>query len=280
MLKLLKDPVFHFALLGAGFFAAYLLVDPTGPVESEIVITEEQQRQTIAGFTRVWGREPSEAELKALHDEWLREELANREARAMGLAADDIVIRRRLRQKYESVMEQMASAVTPTDEELRRWYRANSARYALDAQFAFRHLFFSSDRRENAFEDAREALETLGARSSDNAETPGDALALPAAFGLTTRSELANRFGSSFAEAMDEHDLGQWSGPVESAFGFHLVFLEEAVPERSPDLAEVRTAVLRDWRDEHLNRARDALYEELLQRYSVRFETPLRPDER
>ncbi|MEM9315037.1 MAG: peptidylprolyl isomerase [Pseudomonadota bacterium] len=280
MLKLLKDPLLHFAALGLVLFAAYLSVDSTRQGGSEVVITAAQQRQTAAAFARVWGREPSSEELKALLDDWLREELANREARSMGLALNDVVIRRRLRQKYESAMEQMAASVTPSEEALHSWYENNEASYRRDPEFAFRHLFFSADRRRNPFDDAVQVLATLKGQAPAEVAGLGDVIALPAAFDLTARSELANRFGTIFAEALGEQGLRQWDGPLESAYGYHLVYLEQAIPARLPEFATVRATVLRDWRSAHLDRAQDALYDELLQRYSVRFEQPSQADGR
>ena len=63
-----------------------------------------------ATFTRTWQRPPTETELKGLVDDYVREEIATREALAMGLDRDDTVIRRRLRQKLEFLVEDSPDA--------------------------------------------------------------------------------------------------------------------------------------------------------------------------
>ena len=72
-----------------------------GPISKRIVLTAGQSEPLSAGFANTWQRPPTDAELKGLIDDWIREEIAVREAMAAGLDRDDTVIRRRLRQKLE-----------------------------------------------------------------------------------------------------------------------------------------------------------------------------------
>ena len=144
----LKDPLLHFSALGAALFALFLLTNERAPDDDTVVISQARQAQLAAAFGRVWRRPPSDEELKGLIDEWLREELANREAVAMGLARDDLIIRRRLRQKYEAFMDQVASAVEPTETELRVWYDDHADDYRTSMRVTFTQVFFSTDRRD------------------------------------------------------------------------------------------------------------------------------------
>ena len=62
----------------------------------------------MVGFTRTWQRPPTAQELAGLIEDYIREEVLYREAVAMGLDRDDIIVRRRLRQKLEFLTEETA----------------------------------------------------------------------------------------------------------------------------------------------------------------------------
>jgi hypothetical protein len=127
MKRLLREPLFHFLLLGAAIFVAYGL----GPRRSgdqpvTIVVTRGQIEAIAAGFARVRQRPPSADELADLIRDRIREEVLCREATALGLGQDDTVIRHRLRQKMEFVSEEIAGQTEPTDAELDAYLRAHA----------------------------------------------------------------------------------------------------------------------------------------------------------
>ncbi len=274
MSRLFRDPLFHFALLGALLFGLFITRQEPGPGDDEITVSFAQQEQLATAFARVWRREPSPAELKGLIDDWVREELANREAVTMGLAENDLIIRRRLRQKYEALMDQIAISVQPSEQELQAFLDENPEPYRSEARYDLRHLFFSSDRREDAQSDAAAALGHIQSAGADAPDVQGDSISLPLEFTNTREAELANRFGPEFVTALADVPVGQWSGPVPSAFGFHLVYVSAYEPGRAATLNEAREAVLRDWRERQVNEAREAMYAALLERYSVTLEPP------
>ena len=123
--RLGREPLVQFLAIGALLFAIFLWRDGRGSGSNRIVITPGQVDTLVAGFARTWHRPPTESEFKALMDELLREEVATREAMALGLDRDDAVVRRRLRQKLEFVVEDTLEAVPPTDAELEAWLTAH-----------------------------------------------------------------------------------------------------------------------------------------------------------
>ena len=94
-----------------------------------------------------------------------------REAMAMGLDRDDTVIRRRLRQKLEFVVEDVVAAAPPTEQELQAWLAGHADAFRIEPQVAFRQVYVSRDRRGAAAEtDARALLARLragGPRGAD-----------------------------------------------------------------------------------------------------------------
>jgi len=129
-LKFLREPLFHFMILGAGLFVIYFAVN--GPVSNpadRIVVDETQALRLADQFQRTWMRPPTRQELQALAEDYVKEEILYREARALGLDEDDLVIRHRLRQKMEFLSADLAEPQAPTDAQLQAYYDANQERF-------------------------------------------------------------------------------------------------------------------------------------------------------
>jgi hypothetical protein len=121
-----REPLVQFLAIGAVLFVIFEWRG--GPASHRIIITPGQVDALAAGFARTWQRPPNEDELKGLIDEYVREEIATREAIAAGLDRDDTIIRRRLRQKLEFLVEDTSEIAPPTDAELGAWLNAHQDR--------------------------------------------------------------------------------------------------------------------------------------------------------
>lgn len=107
--KLWREPLVHFLLIGAALFVFY---DQTREQGSEapnrIVMSSGEVEQLAANFKRTWMRPPTETELSALIENYVREEVFYREALAMGLDQSDPVVRQRMRSKLEFILEDLS----------------------------------------------------------------------------------------------------------------------------------------------------------------------------
>ena len=266
-----REPLVQFLAIGALLFAAFHWWDVRGSGSNRIVITPGQVDTLVAGFARTWHRPPSEKELKALTNELLREEVATREAMALGLDRDDTVVRRRLRQKLEFLAEDTIDATPPTDAELEAWLAAHPDLFRQDPRLTFRQVYLSPDRRKGTVEaDARKLREELS-RAGPNAaiDSMGDSLMLEDEMRRATRSDVARVFGEEFADEILKIEPGRWAGPVRSGYGLHIVLVREREGGRLPALAEVRPQVEREFTADRRRRQIDAMYARLLARYRV-----------
>ncbi len=278
--RLLRDPLLHFLLLGAALFLfSRWQGEANAAGEGPIVVSPARIESLAAGFARTWLRSPTRAELERLTADWVREEVAVREARAMGLEEGDTVVRRRLRQKLEFLAEGLAPAGEPADEELRAFLEEHEQEFRLEASYALRHVYVSRERRGDAAQaDARALLielERTGPAADISAT--GDALPLPEELEPTRAGEIAGLFGQGFADALAELEPGRWCGPLESAYGLHLVLVRERSEGRLPALEEVRAEVLREWEAARREELRDAFYARLLERHQVIVQWPEEP---
>lgn len=275
MSKWLKEPLIHFLLLGALIFVAYNQLAGKGREPGEIFISRGQQENLLNTFGRTWQRPPTPEEFQGLLQDYVRQEIAYRESQAMGLDKEDIVIRRRLRQKLELLAEDVASLAAPSDQDLQAYLDSHTADFVVEPRLTLRQVYFSRDRRgAEAERDALQLLQRIGTDGPDGEfEQFGDPLPLPSELHDVRESEIARLFGSVFTDRLQGLETGHWTGPVESGFGLHLVFIEAREAGRLPDLAEVREAVQREWLSKRRRTAVDGLYERLAENYTIEIES-------
>ena len=272
--RLLSEPLLHFLLLG-GLLFLFFSWQGGGTGNHRIVITGGLINHLTTGFTRAWQRPPTDAELKGLIDDYVKDEIAARQAVAMDLDRDDTVIRRRLRQKLEFLLVDEAGAAVPsTDAEIKAWMDRHPDALRVETEVALRQVYVNPDRRGNAARaDAEKLLAQLRAAGPDAAtDRMGDATMLPPELPLAPLREVARAFGQDFAERTVKLEPGQWSGPIESSYGLHLVFVRERVAGGTPELAAVRPLVEREVQAERRKTQLQALYDRFLANYAVTVE--------
>ncbi len=109
MKRILREPLLHFLLLGAGLFIAFSLVPKSGGGDElrKIVITQGQLDSLVEGFARTRQRPPTREEWEGLIRDKVRQEVYYREALALGLDKDDTIVRRRMAQKMQFLAEEV-----------------------------------------------------------------------------------------------------------------------------------------------------------------------------
>jgi len=164
-MRIIREPLFHFLALGALLFGAYSWLNPGASVLGSRSGTVHVTRNDVAWLAETWARQhehpPTREELLGLVTEYLKEELLAQEARAMGLDQDDLIMRRRLAQKVQFVLQDTPQPAEPTDEDLRRIYEADADRFQTPAKVSFIQIYFSREHRRDAAADAKAALAKL-----------------------------------------------------------------------------------------------------------------------
>lgn len=272
MKKLLHEPLVHFLMLGAAVFLLFRLAATPGvPADGRIVVASGKIEQLVTAFVRTWQRPPTVQELDGLIEDHVRDEVLYREALAMGLDKDDTVIRRRLRQKFEFLAEDAATASPPSDPDLQAWLDRNPDKFRSDPKLALRQVYVSVSRRgADATKEAERLLARLNTTGEKAAASElGDTTLLPHELALSSAGEIARVFGDRFAQAVAGMEPGRWSGPVRSGYGLHLVYVSERAASGPRPLAEVRDEVQREWLAARRREMADARYSRLRERYTV-----------
>jgi hypothetical protein len=280
MKRLLHEPLVHFLLLGALLFAVYAYVDRgRGGVEPsrQIQLSLDDLAQLAVLFQSQWKRDPTPAEFGRMVETKVQEEVLYREGLAMGLDKDDTIVKRRMAQKMQFIAEDVAAAREPTSAELKAWFEKNADKFQAPPRVSFRHLYFSPDRRgTRAKDDAVNALAKLAGQPEDAkiAATLGDPFMFQEYYRDRAPDYLGKEFGPVFALAVVKLPAGSWQGPVESGFGWHLLYVDTLVPGRGPSFEEIEGNVKMAWLSEQKATAWEKAYKDMRAKYTVFLPAP------
>lgn len=270
----LREPLVHFLIAGGVIFAAYSWSGGSVDVDSRRIVVDEQQVERLATkWSQTWRRPPNSKELDGLIRDYIKEEVYYREAMRLGLDEDDIVVRQRLRAKMEFLATSETENMVPGDAVLQKWLDSYPARYATDPVISFDSVYIEADEADDAARSrAMRVLAQLKA-GSDPLRL-GDPISLPRSMDATSQLSIRQQFGDDFAAALLSLPPGQWSGPVRSGFGLHLVRLKKVDVSRRPVLSEVRQRVENDWRAATKERRENSAYQTLLDGYDIEIARP------
>ncbi len=267
----LKEPLFHFLLIGFAVFGLNAVFanrrDGGRGGDHEIVVTQGRMQSLEETFRRQWGRGPSTDELEGLVNDYVREEVLMREAVALGLDRDDAVVRRRLAQKMEFLSEDAASVMQPSEADLRAYLAAHPKDFAAEPRLSFSQIGLDPEKQK----DAGRLLYELN-RGRDDLESLSYIRMLPVHVDTMERRDVLTLFGPEFTAKLETLPAGSWVGPVPSGYGFHLVRLESIRPGQPQSFEAARDAVAREWSAAKRQEMKDAQLNQLLARYKITVE--------
>jgi hypothetical protein len=272
----LREPLVHFLAIGAAFFAFWhFFGDRLTAQPQRIVITPGHVERLAQQWTKTHLRPPTAEELGGLVEQEIDEEILYREAVAMGLDRDDLVIRKRLAVKMDFLTDDLAAATTPTDDELQTFLSQHADKFSVAPITTFIHVYIDRTKRgDKATTECDRVLALLNDKATTDWQNLGDPLPLPNEYQAATEAEIAHDFGRDFPRKLANLAVGRWSGPVESPFGLHLILVRARMPGRLPPLEEVRFAVLTEWRAAQRQELNVTLRRQRRARYAVTVEWP------
>lgn len=266
------EPLLHFALLGGLLYGVY--VGMRRPPPLQIVVPAELQEARRAELLRRNGRPPGEAEMAAALGDYVDAEILFREANRRRLGEGDIIIRRRLIQKMEYLAEALLPRHPPTDGELSALLTAHPERYALPERISLRQIFIGRERHPLDAETVAKRLwnELSHGQPSIAGQVEmalGDPHPLGALLPLHSEAELTQLFSAQLAKESFQLQQGQWSQPLPSAHGLHLVQLMGRQAGQLPSLSQLRERLRLDYDEQHRPERRRQALDSLRSRYQI-----------
>jgi peptidyl-prolyl cis-trans isomerase C len=272
MLQFLREPLLHFVVIAAILFLIFdwRNEEAAPATEHEIVLTEDDLLQIALPMRAQGFPDPTPEQMRSLIETKVREEVLYREALAMGLDANDTIIKRRLAQKMDFLAEDLSDLRKPTEAELRQWLATHTEVFIYPPRVSFHHLYFSFD--EHALQAqalATQALFAVAQQPAAPAGIIGDVFMFQDAYAERTPAQVAMVFGGPFATALFSLEPGAWSGPVESGYGWHLVYIDALAPQHIPEFEEVDPEVRMEWMANQRAQFKEAAYDAMRAKYKL-----------
>lgn len=262
----LREPLTHFLIAGAALFAFFAWQGaPVDPTSRSITISREDRARLSLQWQQTMQRPPTDAELDSLTEKWLREEVLYREALRLGLDQGDAVVRKRMANKMDFLAGSIAETAQPSEQTLADWLANNPQRFASDPRYSFDQVYYEGK------QAAQETLSKMGPQA--DGKGLGEPISLPARLDDAPTAQIAGVFGTVFADRLaDVSPTGEWTGPIPSGFGWHLVRVRRIRTGKVPPLAQIRDHVEADWHAKTLESRKNKAYQLLRDAYDVTIE--------
>jgi hypothetical protein len=255
-----REPLMHFALLGALIFAIDASLRPPAKDDKVITVTKAMRQSFIDNFDEDKERVPADSELAKMIDSWIASEILYREGKALGVDRGDDMIRDRVAFKLQLLIFDQVRVAQPTEEQLRAWFAANHERFDEPEEVGF-YLTPATDEAT-----ARHRLEDIVAQR----ETEELRNQTRAILGRPVAS-LSASFGEGFRDALLAMPQGQWS-VVQSREGWHVVRLDSRRPGALANFETVREDVAKIWHTEETRKQAWEAVNRLKANYKVQYE--------
>ncbi|SIN61495.1 Parvulin-like peptidyl-prolyl isomerase [Parasphingorhabdus marina DSM 22363] len=267
-MKIFRDPITHFLLIGLVLVAINSIWTAwQGERGRTIHVSTEEMARLEKLWANTAGRLPTGEDRQMIIDQYVQDEVLMREAERLGLGDDDTIIRRRLAQKMDFLISDNALA-EPDEAELRQWFENNRDRFAASERRSFVHVYLSPERHgaqvDAVAQDARRRLD-----AGADWQTLGDPFIQKRSYAALPQSEITRLFGTAFAERLFALERGQWSEPIGSAYGLHLVRVETIDSAADAEFEPIRAEVQAAWQEQQAIEARQQAIQDLVADYTV-----------
>lgn len=265
-----REPLTHFVLAGLALFVVGA-VHQGWTDRHRIVVTPAHAAQIASGYALQFGARPDRPTLDALIDRDVHDEILFRQGEALKLAQDDEIVRRRVVQKMQFLMQDLSAPSEPTAAQLQRYYDSHASRYVAPPRATFSHIYFSSDKGGDAVAKAR-AEKVLRTLSGHTVRAPerGDPFPDLYDFSAYEPEQVDRLFGRSpFSDAVMTGPVGRWAGPFQSGYGWHLLYVDARQTPPHSTLAQVRDAVRADYLQGAQDAANQAAFDKLARDYRI-----------
>lgn len=289
MKAVLREPLLHFLVLGAGLFLTYSFLNrEITESDTQTIVVDRDKLLTFVQYrSRAFDAERSnellntlsQEELQQLVQDYVREEALYREAKALQLDKNDYVSRLRLIQQLEFITRGFTDAQgQPTQQEIQRYYEVHKSQYRVQPKVTFTHVFFSQERHGVARAEALARAELRKLNQDrvrfDQAPAHGERFLYLVNYVEREPEEVASHFGAAMQAQLFALKPSDpiWRGPFQSSYGFHLVLLTRNEAGYLPPLEEVRGQVEQEARQAALDAQFEKSIHSIVKAYKVKVE--------
>jgi hypothetical protein len=280
--KITKEPIIHFIAIGFVVFVFYSFIKESYvDKDYAIQITKSEVEGMINKWMAQLKRPPSKEEIDIFLEDYVQREILFREAKAMGLDKNDMVVKNRMLQKLDFLTNDLLVTAAPTDTEALKYFNDNLEKYTIPGKIDFIHIFFNLDKR--TFDDAKQiALDVKKILNklpnvTNNYFEKGDLFILPYEFQNLSKDDVSNKFGQSeLSEEIFSLEEKNWSGPFVSSYGMHLVYISNKKSSTTLQFEDVKLDIEDELIKIKRREAKKRLISELKKKYVITYTDDLK----
>jgi len=280
--KIVKEPLFQFIVIGAIVFAFYSFIKGSYVDENyAIQITKSEVEAMIDKWMAQMKRPPAREEIDIFLEDYVQREILFREAKAMGLDKNDMVVKNRMLQKIDFLTNDLLVAANPTDAEALKYFNDSLEKYTIPGKIDFIHIFFNLDKR--TFDDAKQSALKVKKSLNNFSMVPnnyfenGDLFILPYEFFNLSKDDVSNKFGQSeLSEEIFSLEEKKWSGPFVSSYGMHLVYISNKKSSTTLQFEDVKSDIEDELIKIKRREAKKRLISELKKKYVITYTDDLK----
>jgi peptidyl-prolyl cis-trans isomerase C len=264
--RLLREPLLRFFLLGAGLFALYATLEHLRG--QPVTLSDAGLLALLQEYEAVTGQTPDGPQRRAIIEDYYRREVLYREGLRERIVESDGRLR-------EAIIERMQQRVSgelpePSERELVGYYTDHMDRYYREPLITVDHRYLATQPDEEA---------ALLSRLTEGEEAVFDPAPGGERLSLYGESMLRAQFGAEILAALQNAPPGQWLGPLESRRGWHFFRVRERRAAQPLPFVRARDQVLADYQAEVLSERITAYVEARRERYPLELSPELMGDE-
>ena len=280
--KIIKEPLLHFLLAGFLLFVYFKVYGGDSGLENTITINKETMLNFMQFQSKAFNKDVfeakfeqfSEKEKQQLLKQYIQEEALYREAIKLGLDQNDFVIKRRIVQKMEFILDDFdESLVTISQDSLEAYYQQHQQRYFQPKQYTFAHIFFKKGTNEKSLKRANAFMQSTKHQKLSTTESLpfGDRFLYHRNYAEKTSGFLESQFGTSFTNALTKLEVTKtkWQGPILSDHGWHWVKLINKSAEGFSALPDIQSTVKADYLGYLKQQHKQQQIEQLIKEYKI-----------
>ena len=252
--------------------ALLIVYGPESPSadDRKIVIDDADLAQLIAQWQRTWNRMPTREEVKSALEHHTREEVLYQEALKQGLDRTNAAVRRALINQMDVLAEVQGEQTEITEQDINAYYNLRKDQFISPSIFSFKQVYFGQDAIQSELDKLRDNWND-NQTDLQTASLEGTTTMLPGMMENRSSIQVDREFGEGFAESLLTLQPGKWNGPVESSFGWHLIYMDSIIAPATLPLSEVRQEIFNQLQYEEKNAAKEQFYTELMQQYDITY---------
>lgn len=256
-----REPLVHFLLAGALLFSLDALLFARKDDPKHIVVSAAVDEEARQAFMAARGHAPNAAELKALRQVYLDNEVLYREGIAMGLDKGDTAIRERVIFKALAMVEAGTKPPVQDANTLQKWFDKNRSRYDSPMRLTFDEAVFAGPSTEQAVQSFVKAL--------NQGEEPELQAGLRVFRDRPIETVVAS-YGQDFATALAALPPNVWHA-VQDKQGWRAVRLGAVAAAIPADFATLRNIIQQDWTDAMMAEQRSTAVHAMAAKYRIEF---------